>query len=124
MKFLIWKCHEPKLKRVWLRYSLKGDLVLVINEPLMKKGVHRDKPIVMDVDDKITSLAEEDTPSNRLALIKRTMNSLIGETSNCATGYLNKIAKNAEIKNKYDTYVDLLSIINGKAISKICRPIW
>lgn len=93
-----------------------GDLVLVINEPIMKKGVHRDKPIVMDVDDKITSLAEEDTPQNRLALVKRTMNSLIGETSNCATGYLNKGAKTPEIKKRNEAYVDLLSVINGKAI--------
>lgn len=58
-----------------------GDLVLVINEPLMRKGVHPEKPIVIDIEDKVTSLAEEDTPENRLALIKRTMNSLIGETS-------------------------------------------
>lgn len=115
MKFLIWKCHEPKPKRAWLRYSLKGDLVLVINEPIMKKGVHRDKPIVIDIEDKITSLAEEDTMENRLALVKRTMNSLIGETSNCATGYLNKVAKNEEQKKKYEKYVDLLSIINRKS---------
>ena len=38
-----------------------GDLVLVVNEPLMRKGVHPEKAIVMDIDDKITSLAEEDT---------------------------------------------------------------
>lgn len=92
-----------------------GDLVLVINEPIMKKGVHRDKPIVIDIEDKITSLAEEDTMENRLALVKRTMNSLIGETSNCATGYLNKVAKNEEQKKKYEKYVDLLSIINRKS---------
>lgn len=90
----------------------------------MKKGVHPEKSIVIDIEDKITSLAEEDNMENRLALIKRTMNSLIGETSNCATGYLNKVAKNAEQKKKHEEYVDLLSIINGKAINKICRPIW
>lgn len=52
----------------------------------MKKGVNPEKPIVIDIDDKITSLAEEDTAENRLALVKRTMNSLIGETSkpNCS----------------------------------------
>lgn len=47
----------------------------------MKKGIHPDKPIVIDIEDKVTSLAEEDTMENRLALVKRTMNSLIGETS-------------------------------------------
>lgn len=101
-----------------------GDLVLVINEPIMKNGIHRDKPIVIDIEDKITSLAEADTMENRLALVKRTMNSLIGETSNCATGYLNKVPKNEEQKKKYEEYVDLLSVINGKAINEICRPIW
>jgi hypothetical protein len=92
-----------------------GDLVLVVNEPLMRKGVHPEKAIVMDIDDKITSLAEEDTKENRLALIKRTMNSLIGETSNCATGFLNKVPKNEEQKKKYEKYVDLLSVINRKS---------
>lgn len=97
-----------------------GDLVLVINEPLMKKGVHPEKPIVMDIDDKITSLAEADTPENRLALVKRTMNSLIGETSNCATGYLNKVAKNEKQKEQYEHYVDLLSVINRKS-NRFCK---
>lgn len=97
-----------------------GDLVLVINEPLMRKGVHPDKPIVMDIDDKITSLAEADTPENRLALVKRTMNSLIGETSNCATGYLNKVAKNEKQKEQYEHYVDLLSVINRKS-DRFCQ---
>ena len=81
----------------------------------MKSGVHPDKPIVIDIEDKVTSLAEEDTMENRLALVKRTMNSLIGETSNCATGYLNKVPKNEEQKKKYEGYVDLLSIINRKS---------
>ena len=116
MKLLIWKRHEPKLERARLRYSLKGDLVLVVNEPLMRKGVHPEKPIVIDIEDKITALAEEDTKENRLALVKRTMNSLIGETSNCATGYINKVPKNEEQKKKYEEYVCLLSVINGKAI--------
>ena len=88
----------------------------------MKKGVHPEKPIVIDIEDKITSLAEEDNMENRLALIKRTMNSLIGETSNCATGYLNKAPKNAEQKKKYEEYVDLLSIINRKGDKQNLSP--
>jgi hypothetical protein len=44
------------------------------------------------------------------------MNSLIGETSNCATGFLNKTPKSEEQKKKYESYVNLLSVINGKAI--------
>lgn len=44
-------------------------------------GVDRNIPVVMDTEDKITALAEEDTPENRVALVLRTINSLIGETS-------------------------------------------
>ena len=93
-----------------------GDLCLVIDNDIMMKGVDRDAAVVMDVEDKITALAEEDTPDARVALVLRTVNSLIGETSNCATGYHNKMPKSDDVKRKYDSYVALLSIINGKAI--------
>ncbi|MEY8365754.1 hypothetical protein AALA22_08980 [Anaerovoracaceae bacterium 41-7] len=93
-----------------------GDLLLVIDNKTMIKGVDRDVPVVMDVEDKITALAEEDTPENRVALVLRTINSLIGETSNCASCYHNKMPKDTEVKKKYENYVDLLSVVNGKAI--------
>lgn len=93
-----------------------GDLVLVIDNPLMMKGVDQNAAIVLDTEDKITSITEEDTKENRLKLVLRTMNNLIGETSNCATAYHNKTPKTAEQKEKYESYIDLLSIINGKAI--------
>lgn len=66
----------------------------------MMKGVDPNKPIVIDVEDKITSLAEADTMENRLALIKRTMNSLIGETSNCATRLSQQSCKERRTKEK------------------------
>ena len=47
----------------------------------MMKGVDRNAPVVLDMEDKITALAEEDNMDNRVALILRTINSLIGETS-------------------------------------------
>ena len=58
-----------------------GDLVLVIDNELMMKGVDRNAPVVLDMEDKITALAEEDNMDKRVALILRTINSLIGETS-------------------------------------------
>lgn len=82
----------------------------------MMKGVDRNAPVVLDIEDKITALAEEDTMDNRVALILRTINSLIGETSNAASCYHNKVPKNLETKKKYESYIDLLSIVNGKAI--------
>ncbi|MGF6375083.1 hypothetical protein M2140_000117 [Clostridiales Family XIII bacterium PM5-7] len=48
---------------------------------MMMRGVDRDAPVVMDIEDKITALAEEDTIDNRVNLVLRTINSLIGETS-------------------------------------------
>lgn len=96
-----------------------GDLVLVVDNPNMMKGIHREIPIVIDIEDKITALQEKDTGENKLKVILRGMNSLIGETSNCATAYHNKMPKSKEQKAVYDKYVDLLSVINGKAI-KFC----
>lgn len=97
---------------------------MVIDNELMMKGVDRNEPVVMDTEDKITALAEADTPDARVALVLRTVNSLIGETSNCATGYHNKVPKSEEVKKKYESYVALLSIINGKAMNSVdCRPI-
>lgn len=93
-----------------------GDLVLVIDNDIMKSGVERNVPFVVDTEDKITALAEEYTKENLLALVLRTLNSMIGETSNCATCYWNKSPKSEEVKRKYLKYIDILSIINGKAI--------
>lgn len=93
-----------------------GDLIALIDEPTMMKGVDRNASIVIDIDDKITSLEEADTLENKVNVILRGMNSLIGETSNCATAYHNKVAKSDETKEKYNKYIDLLSVINGKAI--------
>lgn len=93
-----------------------GDLVLVIDNEQMMRGVHRDIPIVIDVEDKVTVLEEADTPENAARVALRGMNSLIGETSNCATAYHNKKPSSDEMKQKYESYIDLLSVINGKAI--------
>lgn len=93
-----------------------GDLIALIDEPIMMRGVDRQASIVIDIDDKITALEEADTQENKLNVILRGMNSLIGETSNCATAYHNKIPKSREMKEKYGKYIDLLSVINGKAI--------
>lgn len=93
-----------------------GDLIALMDEPTMMKGVDRNASIVIDIDDKITALEEADTQENKLNVIIRGNNSLIGETSNCATAYHNKTAKSAETKAKYSKYIDLLSVINGKAI--------
>lgn len=93
-----------------------GDIVNLIDNKTMMAGVDTNVPVVIDIEDKITALAEEDNADTRTQLILRTINSLIGETSNCATGYHNKLPRSEETKEKYSKYIDLLSIINGKAI--------
>lgn len=93
-----------------------GDLVLVVDNDIMMNGVDRNAAIVIDIEDKVTALAEEDTKENKVKVVLRGMNSLIGETSNCATGYHNKCPKSQEQKDLYERYVGLLSVINGKAI--------
>ena len=87
----------------------------------MKRGVDRNAPIVIDIEDKVTVLAESDTPENQVQVALRGMNSLIGETSNCATAYHNKMPSSVKTRQTYESFIDLLSVINGKAINKICR---
>ena len=90
----------------------------------MMKGVDKNAPVVMDTEDKITALEEEDTPENRAKLVLRTINSLIGECSNASSCFHNKTPKSAEIKQKYESYIDVLSIINGNrfAVVKFREP--
>lgn len=93
-----------------------GDLVLVIDNDIMKRGVHRNAPIVMDVEDKITAAAEEDTLANRVAVTLRDKSNLIGEYSNYATAYHNKTPRTQAAKDQYTSFVCLLSVATGKVI--------
>lgn len=93
-----------------------GDLVLVVNNPIMMKGVPTDINIVMDVEDKITAQSVPDTNENKLECILRGLKSLIGEISNMATSYHNKVAKNEYYEKLFSDNIALLSVCNGKAI--------
>lgn len=93
-----------------------GDLCLVVNDKTMMKGVDRNAAVVIDVEDKITALKEEYTTQNRTNCIIRSLKSTIGEISNYASSYHNKAAKTSEQKKRYENYVNLLSIVNGKAM--------
>lgn len=93
-----------------------GDRVFVINNEIMKSGIQRDLPIVIDIDDKITALEEEITDDGVIECTVRSMVSLVGEISNYATCYHNKTPKTDEQKKKYLEYINILSICNGKSI--------
>ena len=50
-----------------------GDLVLVIDEPIMLSGVDKNCPIVINIDEKMTALAEPVTKENIANLVSRTL---------------------------------------------------
>lgn len=93
-----------------------GDLVLIVDEPLMIKGVDRNAPIVLNLDEKLTALSEPITKEGKTALILRTLVSLIGEVSNAASCYHNKCPKTDDTRRKYQSYIEILSIVNSFAI--------
>lgn len=95
-----------------------GDLVLVVDDKTMMRGVDRDAAITIDIEDKATVLEEEDTSENRVKVTLRGLTSMIGETSNCATSYHNRVPTSKETAEKYESYVSLLSVINGKAVDQ------
>lgn len=93
-----------------------GDLVLVLDEPLMLEGIDKDCAIVLNLDEKMTASEEEYTRENIAELVCRTLVSLIGECSNASTCYHNKPWKRQETKERYNTNVEVLSIVNSFAI--------
>ena len=93
-----------------------GDLVIVHNNKALKKGIHRDLPIVLDIEDKITAKELPYDLEHIIEFTKASLDSRIGEISNCASSYINKYTKNEETKKKYDDFCCLLSVINGKEI--------
>ena len=96
-----------------------GDLVFVIDNDIMMKGVDTSAYTVMDVDDKITVESEEDNADNRVKVTLRSMKNMIGEFSNYGTAYHNKMPKTAEQKEKYEKYVDIISVLTGKSIKSV-----
>lgn len=100
-----------------------GDLSLIVNDPVIMSGVDRNASVVIDVEDKVTALKEEYNIQNRTNCIIRSLRSSIGEISNYASAYHNKAPKTQEQKKRYEGYVDLLSVVNGKAI-RIGGAVW
>jgi len=91
---------------------------LVNDHPLMLQGSDKNALITIDVEDKVTALSEEDTDINRIALITRTTKNMIGEFSNYASVYLNRLPQREEQKQRYESYLSIASVIIGKAIDK------
>lgn len=93
-----------------------GDLVLVIKNETMFDGVDPTLPIVIDVEDKITTIVEPDTIDGRIGLTMRTMGSLIGKYSNFSSALYAKVTKDPDLKAKFLKYIDIVSVCVGKAV--------
>ena len=93
-----------------------GDLVFVTDNITMMKGVQRNLPIVINIDDKATALELEYNRASVINYMLMSLDSRIGEISNVATCYLNKQTKDEKQKDKYNDFVNLLSVINGVEI--------
>lgn len=93
-----------------------GDILFVLDEPTMIKGVNMDNPMVMDVDDKITIEPEEYNEHNICELILHNLDNRIGEYSNYATCYHNKMRKTEKTAKIHRDYIATLSVMTGKEI--------
>lgn len=93
-----------------------GDILFVLDEPLMIKGVDMSIPVVMDVDDKITIPPQDYNEENICDLILHNLDNRIGEYSNYATCYHNKMKKTEKTKKIHDDYIATLSVMTGKEI--------
>jgi hypothetical protein len=93
-----------------------GDLVFVTDNPTMIKGVNRNISMTIDIDDKITTIESAYNIFSVINYILLSSDCRIGEISNVSTCYLNKQTTNPEQIKRYDDYVSLLSVLNGKEI--------
>lgn len=93
-----------------------GDLCLVLKNSIMQKGVNFNKPFVIDIEDKATIDDQELSQDNIINNIILSMDNRIGEYSNVASSYHNKCPRSQEQRDKYEKYIDLVSILNAKEI--------
>ena len=75
-----------------------------------------DQAVVLDTNDKATSLKEKISPQSIEEATIRSMHSIIGELSNIATRVWNRVPRNDKERKTQKDYVDLLSVIVGKSI--------
>ena len=92
-----------------------GDVVFLCHDPLLvDKRI--DKTMIIDVDDKVAAQSKAYTPENIVEYELNSRDNRIGEITNVCTSILNKYTTKEETKKKYDDYVSLLRILQGKEI--------
>jgi hypothetical protein len=90
----------------------------------MIQGVDEEAPVVIDIADKKTIEDEQYIEKNIIKSILLSMDNRIGEYSNVSTCYHNKMPTNQTTKDKYLNYINLISVLNGKEIDKLCHLVW
>ena len=92
-----------------------GDAVFLCNEPTVISS-KIDKPIIIDIEDKVTAKVKPYTKENLVDYELATRDSRIGEITNAATSIENKYTTNSDVKKIYSDLSSLLRILQGKEI--------
>jgi hypothetical protein len=92
-----------------------GDLVFVTNEELMIKGSPYVTPIV-NLEDKATAISKVINSDSIIESVILGFGQNIGKLSNISTTYLNKFVRNDKVKQRYNDYIDFISVVNGVEI--------
>lgn len=92
-----------------------GDIFFLSDDPIIINS-KIDKPIILDVEDKVTAKSKPYTKENIVEYEVMTRDNRIGEITNVATSIENRYTTNQDIKKTYDDYSSLLRIFQGKEI--------
>lgn len=92
-----------------------GDIFFLSDDPIIINS-KIDKPIILDVEDKVTAKSKPYTKENIVEYEVMTRDNRIGEITNVATSIENRYTINQDIKKTYDDYSSLLRIFQGKEI--------
>lgn len=92
-----------------------GDIFFLCNDPIIIES-KIDKPIILDIEDKITAKPKPYTKENIIEYEVMTRDNRIGEITNVATSIENRYTTNDDIIKLYSDYSSLLRIFQGKEI--------
>lgn len=92
-----------------------GDIFFLCDDPIIIDS-KIDKPIILDIEDKVTAQSKPYTAENIIEYEVMTRDNRIGEITNVATSIENRYTTNEEVKALYSDYSSLLRIMQGKEI--------
>lgn len=95
-----------------------GDIFYLNTNPVIING-KIDKNIVIDIEDKVTTVSKAYTTENITEYEVKMRDSRIGEITNVATSIENKYFEDDDTKKRYSDYTSLLRIYQGKEIDAL-----